>query len=135
MLYIFLISFCLLTSPFFCHSLGQGRTKSRNCRLTHKTSDYQVGWAILAECKQLDTHKHNFQFMYGKFSQPYLLCYITLRVHYINGQYTVPPLRSSFLCRIVYTISICKREDISWLDTVATKEVVLSGGPPSVDGV
>ena len=41
----------------------QGRTKWRNCRLTFKNPDYQPGSAILAECRQLGTHKHNFQFM------------------------------------------------------------------------
>ena len=40
----------------------QGRTKWMKCRLTFK-KDYQPGSAILAECRQLGTHKHNFQFM------------------------------------------------------------------------
>ena len=38
----------------------QGRTKWRNCRLTTKNPDYQLGWALLAECMQLDTHQHIF---------------------------------------------------------------------------
>ena len=42
----------------------QGRTKWRNCRLSPKPPGYQLGWAILAECRQLDTRKHNFHFMY-----------------------------------------------------------------------
>ena len=51
----------------------QERTKWRKCRLTTKNPDYQLGWAILADCRHLDTHKRNFCFMYWKFSQPYLL--------------------------------------------------------------
>ena len=61
--------------------------------LTTQNSDYQLGWAILAECRQLDTHKHIFHFM--SWNSPYLTCYITLRVHNINGQSTVPPLHFS----------------------------------------
>ena len=34
--------------------------KRRNCRLTTKNPEYQLIWAILAECRQLDTHKRNF---------------------------------------------------------------------------
>ena len=30
----------------------QGRMKWRNCRLTTKKSDYQLGWPILAKCRQ-----------------------------------------------------------------------------------
>ena len=53
--------------------IQEGRTKWRNCRLTNKHLDYQLGWALLAECMQLDTHKCNFHFMQWKFFQPYLL--------------------------------------------------------------
>ena len=45
-----------------------------------KNPDYQLGWAILAECRQLDTHKRNFHFMYWKFSQLYLLDNINVKV-------------------------------------------------------
>ena len=30
--------------------IRQGKTKWRNCRLTTKNPDFQLGWAILAEC-------------------------------------------------------------------------------------
>ena len=42
----------------------QGRMNLGNCRLTIKNPDYQLGWAILAECRQIDTQKCNFHFMY-----------------------------------------------------------------------
>ena len=56
---------CLAVSRtlFLIRSSVQGRTKWRNCRLTTKTPEYQLGWAILDDCKQLnnrlklDTHK------------------------------------------------------------------------------
>ena len=38
----------------------QGRTKWRNCRLTPQTPDYQLGWAVLAASRLLDTLKQNF---------------------------------------------------------------------------
>ena len=41
----------------------QGRTKWRNCRLSTKTPDYQLGWAIWAASRLLDTLKLNFCFM------------------------------------------------------------------------
>ena len=71
----------------------QGRTKWRSCRLTTKNPDYQLGWAILAECRQLDNHNAIFILCSENF--PNLTCYITLTVHNINGQSTVPPLHSS----------------------------------------
>ena len=37
------------------HRYPQGRTKWRNCRLTIKNPDYQLGWPILAKCRQLDS--------------------------------------------------------------------------------
>ena len=40
--------------------VSQERRKWRNCRLTSRYPEYQLGRAILAECRQLDTHKHNF---------------------------------------------------------------------------
>ena len=71
MLYIFLISFCLLTSPFFSYALGQERTKSRKCRLTHKTSLINwlghFGWVEAARYPQTQF----FHFMCWKFSRPY----------------------------------------------------------------
>ena len=60
--------------------LDQGRMKWRNCRST--------GWAVLSECRQLDTHKCNFHCMWWKFSQPYLL-------HNIKGAYQKWPVYSS----------------------------------------
>ena len=41
----------------------QGRTKWRNCRLTRKTPDYQLGWTVWATSRLLDTLKQNFCFM------------------------------------------------------------------------
>ena len=38
----------------------QGRMKWGNYRLTTKNPDFKLGWAILAECRQLDTHKRIF---------------------------------------------------------------------------
>ena len=36
---------------------NKGRTKWRNCRLTNKNPDYQLGWAILADCKKKKKNK------------------------------------------------------------------------------
>ena len=68
----------------FC-PIVQGRTKWKNCRLTPKSPDYQLTY-LRAEtiCRNTVvgpfwlsagsyTHKHNFHFMQGKFSQPRLL--------------------------------------------------------------
>ena len=60
-----------------CH---QGRTKWRNCRLTPQTPDYQLGWAVLAASRLLDTLKWNFQFMEWNFSQP-MICNIKGTYH------------------------------------------------------
>ena len=48
----------------------QGIIQGIKRELTAKNPDYQLGWAILAECTQLDD---NFNFMLRKISQPYLL--------------------------------------------------------------
>ena len=52
-----------------------------------------------SECRQLDDHKCNFHFICE--NSPGLTSYIKLRVHNINGQTTVPPLRSSQYSRQV----------------------------------
>ena len=57
-----------------CH---QGRAKWRNCRLSTETPDYQLGWAVLAASRLMDTLKRNFH-------SPNLTCFITLEVHIIN---------------------------------------------------
>ena len=44
----------------------QGRMKWRNCRLSTKTPDYHLGWAVWALCRQLDILKCNFCFIYHK---------------------------------------------------------------------
>ena len=54
-----------------CH---QGRAKWRNCRLSTETPDYQLGWAVLAASRLMDTLKRNFH-------SPNLTCFITLEVH------------------------------------------------------
>ena len=78
-------------------SFEQGRTKWRNCRLAAKTPNYQLGWAILAECRQFDILKRNFLFMY---IIKLLTTLPVTRAHYnINAQSTVPPLRSSLPLR------------------------------------
>ena len=38
------------------------RKKYRTCRLTPKTTDYQLGWAVWAASRLLDTLKRNFYF-------------------------------------------------------------------------
>ena len=43
--------------------IAQGRTKWSNCRLAPKTPDYQLGWAVLAASRLLDTLTRNFHFM------------------------------------------------------------------------
>ena len=74
------------------HGWNQGIIWGRKCRLSTETPDYQLGWPVLAASRLLDTLKCNF--MYWKFSQPYILQNINW-VHSINGQSTVPPLHSS----------------------------------------
>ena len=49
-------------SPAFLWENGcptQGRTKWRNCKLSPKTPDYQLGWTVLAASRRLDTLKCN----------------------------------------------------------------------------
>ena len=74
----------------------------------------QINCAILAEFRQLDTHKLNFHFCSE--NSPNLTCYITSRVHNINCQSTIPPLRSFLgrsnkiptnLFNALYTIRSC----------------------------
>ena len=48
---------CENNTPFGYDDDMQWRTKWKNCRLTTKSSAYQIGWTILAECRQLDTAK------------------------------------------------------------------------------
>ena len=50
--------------------------KWRNCRLSTESPNYQLGWAVLALCRQLDILKHNFHFTWWKFLQPRLPGYI-----------------------------------------------------------
>ena len=45
------LSAFLVSLQYNNHSHTQGRTKWRNCRLTTKTPNYQLGWAILVECR------------------------------------------------------------------------------------
>ena len=45
--------------------------KWRNCRLSTKIPDYQLGWAVLAAGRQLDIRKHNFLYIM-KYRQPRL---------------------------------------------------------------
>ena len=57
---------CIVLRSLNCNliraiSCNQWRTKWRNCRLTTKNPDYQLGCAILAECRH--THKRNFHFI------------------------------------------------------------------------
>ena len=89
--------------------IGQGRMKQRKCRLIAKTPDYQLGWAILAECKQLDTL--NSIFILCSENSPNITCYKTLSVHNINGQSTISPL-CSFL--LVDMLSSSGRKVLSW---------------------
>ena len=83
---------CLLTISVLkqstnlgCSGIGLGllwtqeRLKWRNCRLITKNPDYYLGWAILAECRQLDTHSCIFHLCSENF--PNLTCYIKLKVH------------------------------------------------------
>ena len=98
--------------------IRQGKTKWRNCRLDTKNPvnpDFQLGWAILAECSQSrgcingsecsNKNKRNF-FILCSENSPNLTCYITLRVHNRKGQSTILPLRSSLLSLVfsVYTL-------------------------------
>ena len=93
---------CVLLLRKYTYSLTievpnfQGRTKWRNCRLSTETQDNQLGLAVLAVLRLLDTLKRNFIFYVVK-NSPNLNCYITLRVHILNFLSTVPPLRSSLL--------------------------------------
>ena len=52
------------------------KEECRKCRLSTKTPDYQLGWAVVALCRQLDILKPNFHFVWWKFSQPQLLGYL-----------------------------------------------------------
>ena len=72
------------------HPLDQGIIRRRKCRMSTETPKYQLGWAVLAVSRPLDNLKSNLHFI-----SPNLNQYITLRVHIINSQSTVPPLRSS----------------------------------------
>ena len=71
---------------------NQGRKKWRNCRLTQKTPDYQLGWAVLAANRLQVLPKLQFSFYVVKILSTLP---VTLRVHMINGLSTVPSLRSS----------------------------------------
>ena len=67
--------------------------KWRNSRLTTKNPDSQLGWDILAECRQLVTHTTTL--ILCSENSLNLPVTLTLRIHNINGQSTVPPLHSS----------------------------------------
>jgi hypothetical protein len=41
----------------------QGIKRGRKARLTTKSTDYKLGLAVLALCRQLNILKHNFHFM------------------------------------------------------------------------
>jgi hypothetical protein len=47
----------------YCKVDGQGRMKRKNCRLSTKTPYYQLVWAVLDLCRQLDIRKCNFHFV------------------------------------------------------------------------
>ena len=68
--FYFLTCFCRFYVPIICSN--QGRTKWRNCRLTTKKPDYQLG-------SQLDTHKPIF-ILCTEISNN-LNCFIILTVH------------------------------------------------------
>ena len=55
------------------YNYNQEKTKWRNGRLTPKTPDYQLGWAVMDASRLLDTLKRNFCFMQWKLSQPTLV--------------------------------------------------------------
>ena len=73
---------CVLLLRKYTYSLTievpnfQGRTKWRNCRLSTETQDNQLGLAVLAVLRLLDTLKRNFIFYVVK-NSPNLNCYIT----------------------------------------------------------
>ena len=90
------------------------RTKWINCRLTTKYPDYQLSWDILAECRQQDANKHNFYFVYWKFSQPYLL-------H--NHRTTVPSLCSSLPASKAFAIGTSKNYCPRWIKVKNAKHV------------
>ena len=71
-------------------NLIQGRTKWRNCRLSPKHPDYQLGQAFLAGYPTTQ-----YLFYVVKILSTLHNCCITSRVHIIEGHSTVPPLCSS----------------------------------------
>ena len=102
-----------------------GRTKSRNCRLTTKNSDYQFGWAILTACRQLPINP--IFILPSENYSPNLTCYLTLRVHNINGPSTVPPL-----CPSLHSTNIpcgLSQEKTPWKDPEGSLQILrdLSG--------
>ena len=103
-------------------ALPQGRMKWSNCRLTTKNPDYQLGWAILAECSRLDVKTFQGCVIFCGFcagqkpqerntlkslyldtqkcnfhfmQQNFYKPYLLLRIQNIKGQSTVSPLHSS----------------------------------------
>ena len=58
-----------------CVGTAQGRT---NCRLIPKTPDYQLGWAVLAASRLMDTLKRNFNLIHVE-NSPSLPCNIGLK--------------------------------------------------------
>ena len=67
---------------------NQGRTQWRNCRLTARNPNCQLGWAILAECRQHPSMQFSFSIV---------KILPTLPVTYSNGYCTVCPLWCSLL--------------------------------------
>ena len=47
-----------------CFLQDQEKKRERKPRLTTKNPDYQLGWAVMALCRQLDILKRNFHFTY-----------------------------------------------------------------------
>ena len=91
----------------------QWRTKWRNCRLTPKTPDYQLGWAVWAVIRLLNILRRNFYLFL--FSQPTLL-HNTKKVHIIKSQSGFPPLRSSLFTTVIFCrlfFANCKRHKIT----------------------
>jgi hypothetical protein len=75
--------------------------RGRNCRLSTETPDYFPTWLGCFGSKQAAGYpKLQFSFYVFSGNSPNLTCYIKLRVHSINGQSTIPPLRSSLIFSI-----------------------------------
>jgi hypothetical protein len=89
----------------------QGRTKWRNCRLTTKSPDFQLSWAILAQCRHSYTHKHNFHLCSENSRN--LECSIQL-VNNMNDKSTVSPLRSSLPMWIKCSVFVQIRAVCAW---------------------